>query len=742
MNYIKYGADFFHGDASRWGTNGLFMSGNVEQRIALFGDELTADSLTFTVVNGALDDPEPGWSYVYDGMGERLMTVDDKYYLVPSKYTDWRSFTPGDILDLYNEPNGIVIGRFYVQAVEQVSTKTVKFTCTDCIGMLVQMSDHVGGLYTGNKTFGQLIAEIFSGTSIVYSVDPTVSSWAVHGRLPYANRRENLGRLLVASGATLREVQGVVTIDYLAGGNSATIAQSAIYLGSGKVNYKSPATEVQVVEHGFHQTANDETKTLFDNTGETSVTSQLVIFDEPCYNLTASAGLTINESGVNYAIVTGMGTLTGKKYTHTRRVISRTTGVTAAANIKTIEDNQLVTIHNSANVAQRMVNYYGLSVEVESDDLDATGTIMPGSPAAITDPFGVDRTGWIRSKRFDIGNKTKAKMNVLDGWTPGPFGDSYSAYKTFKASDIVGGVLSLPAEMQGSEALVFLFGGSGGGQGGYDGEDGEAPSSLTDYENMTPGQGGYGGYGGQPGDPCKVYTVQVQSLPASYSNAAIGAGGAGGAHDGGLGSAGGNTTLGSWSSANGSPLVAPHVNIIDGTVYGELGDPGENGSNGGIGSGRGTADLDTSTNGWPHYCYDGSVTAGGAYANGAEYNYKIGNSARRMRRTGGAGGGGAAHGAAGQDGYASYDRASEETKDGSWGGDGATATAPSKNKATCSGRGGHGGGGGGGAAQCYHKTEGQPGYSYGFNHGGTGGQGSVGGAGGDGLILIYYTPQS
>ena len=72
MNYIQYGADFFHGDSSRWGTNGLFMGGNVEQRIALFGDELTADSLTFTVVNGALDDPEPGWSYVYDGMGERL----------------------------------------------------------------------------------------------------------------------------------------------------------------------------------------------------------------------------------------------------------------------------------------------------------------------------------------------------------------------------------------------------------------------------------------------------------------------------------------------------------------------------------------------------------------------------------------------------------------------------------------------------------------------------------------------
>lgn len=741
MNYIKYSNDFFHGDSSRWGTNGLFMDGKVEQRIALFGDELTADSLTFTVVNGALDDPEPGWSYVYDGMGERLMTVDDKYYLVPSKYSDWRSFTPGDILDLYNEPNGVVIGRFYVLSVEQDSKATVKFTCTDCIGMLMQMADHVGGLYTGNKTFGQLITEIFTGTSIVYSVDATVASWKVYGRLPYANRRENLGRLLVASGATLREVQGVVTIDYLAGGNSSTIAQTSIYLGTGKVNYSSPATEVQVVEHGFHQTANDETKTLFDNTGETSVTSQLVIFDEPCYNLTASAGLTINSSGVNYAILTGVGTLTGKEYTHTRRVISRTTGVTAAAKVVAIEDNQLITIHNSANVAQRMVNYYGLDKSVTCEQYDASGALLPGSPVAITDPFGVDRTGWIRSKRFDIGNKTKAQMDVLAGWTPGPFGDSYSAYKTFKASDIVGGVLSLPAEMQGSEALVLLFGGSGGGQGGYDGEDGEAPSGLANYEAMTPGQGGYGGYGGQPGDPCKVYTVQVQSLPASYSNAAIGAGGAGGAHDGGLGSAGGNTTLGSWSSANGSPLIAPHVNIIDGTVYGEPNDPGENGADGGIGSGRGDVDKDTSTNGVSHNCESGTVYAGGAYANGSLYRYYSG-STRRIRQTGGAGGGGAAHGAAGSDGYAAYDRTSETTQEGSWGGDGATATAPAKAPATRGGRGGHGGGGGGGAAQCRYSTEGSSIFTYGFNHGGVGGQGSVGGEGGDGLILIYYTPQS
>jgi hypothetical protein len=407
-----------------------------------------------------------------------------------------------------------------------------------------------------------------------------------------------------------------------------------------------------------------------------------------------------------------------------------------------IEDNQLITIHNSANVAQRMVNYYGLSTEVESDDLDATGTIMPGSPVALTDPFGVDRTGWIRSKRFDIGNKTKAKMNVLDGWTPGPFGDTYSAYKTFKASDIVGGVLSFPAEMQGSEALVFLFGGSGGGQGGYDGEDGEAPSGSVNFDNRAQGRGGYGGNGGQPGDPCKVYSVQVQSLPASYSGASIGTGGSGGARNGGAGSAGGNTTLGSWSSGNGSPLIAPHINIIDGTVYGNLGDPGEKGSDGGVGSGRGDVDKDTSTDGGSHYCYDGSVTAGGAYANGASYSYKIGNASRQHRQTGGAGGGGAAHGAAGHDGYASYDRASEEIKGGSWGGDGGSPTAPSKNTATRSGHGGHGGGGGGGAAQCYYKSEGQSGYSYGFNHGGTGGQGSVGGAGGDGLILIYYTPQS
>lgn len=742
MNYITYGAEFFHGNSARWGTNGLFMDGNVEQRIALFGNELTADSLTFTVVSDALDNPEDGWAYVYDGHNERLMTADGKYYVAPSKYHDWRNFTAGAPLDLYNEPNGTIIGRFYVQNVVQVSTKTVKFTCTDCIGLLTQMTDHVGGLYNGNKTFGDLIAELFLGSNIVYSVDPTVAAWAVYGRLPYDNRRNNIARLLEASGATLREVQGVVTIDYLAGGNTTTIAQNDIYLSGGSVKYQSPATEVQVVEHGFYQTANDETVTLFDNNGGVSAVSQLVVFNNPVYSLSVTGSLTINESGVNYAIVTGIGELTGTEYTHTQIVISRSTGVTAAENVVAITDNELVTIHNSANVAQRMINYYKLNTSLEVDIIDKTGTLLAGSPVDITDPFGVDRTGWVRSKSFAIGNKTKARMDVLVDFETGPFGDTYSAYKVFRASDIVGGTLTLPAEMVGSEAFVFLFGGSGGGQGGYDGEDGEAPSGPVNYENRAQGRGGYGGAGGEAGEQCKVFSIQVQSLPASYNNAAIGLGGAGGAHNGSLGSAGGNTTLGSWSSANGAILIAPHVNIIDGTVYGEPNEAGEAGSNGGIGSGRGDVDKDTSTNGYPHYCYTGEVLAGGAYANGVNYSYKIGNSSRRYRQTGGAGGGGAAHGAAGHDGYASYDRASEEIKDGSWGGDGATATAPAKAAETRGGRGGHGGGGGGGAAQCYYKTEGQSGYSYGFNHGGTGGLGSAGGEGGDGLILVYYTPQS
>ena len=89
MNYIEYdGNKRFHGDAAYYGLDGLLMEGKADQRIALFGSELTADDLTFEAVSQYLIDNRP-----------------------ISGYPDYLDFTPGAVLNLYNMIGGMNIGR-------------------------------------------------------------------------------------------------------------------------------------------------------------------------------------------------------------------------------------------------------------------------------------------------------------------------------------------------------------------------------------------------------------------------------------------------------------------------------------------------------------------------------------------------------------------------------------------------------------------------------------------------------
>ena len=740
MNYIKYGLYKFHGNADKYGKDGLFMSGNVDQSIALFGNELAADTLTFVVNSRALQGDGTGYAFLLDINERPIQTSDGKWLVVKNVFPDYRNFVAGAVLDLYNNPDGQIIGRFYVEDVKQVSRKTVQFTCTDCIGVLNKMEDYGGGIWeqADNKTAGQIISEIMAGSGIQYTVQADVASVQVIGRLPRASRRVNLGKLLVATGATVIENQGVMQIRYLGSGSPSTVAQSVIYLQGGTVGHQFPATEVQVTEHGFYDLASDEAVTLFDNTDEqVTAQSQLVVFQEPAHDLTTTGSISIEESNANYAIISGIGTLEGQTYTHTKRVISRTTGVTAAERIVALEDNELVGVHNSANVARRMVNYYKLPISVDYEQLDASGLLAAGTPVNITDPFGQARTGWVRKKSFPIGNKTKGHMNVLVDWVAGPYGSTYSDYRVFRASDITNaGRLNIPAAMQGKEALVMLIGGAGGGQAGFDGEQGHhGTGNGNDPKYGELVLGGAGGAAGAGGERPLVLSYQVTSLATYYDGAAIGAGGAGGASNGALGSAGGATTLGGFTSADGSQPLDDIVNFLDGTVYAYLNEAGESGADGGIGSGYGNVNPDTSTNGADHICTDGTWY-GGAYKNGMSWSYRQGSNARVYFYTGGAGGGGAAHGADGNIGFTG-----DGTGDGNWhsvGGAGGSATAPPQAAETQAGHGGHGGGGGGGATAGYRHVDGSSLNSYDLGTGGAGGAGSVGGQGGDGLIVIYY----
>ena len=685
MNFIQYGTSFFHGNSARYGTDGLLMSGRAEQVIALFGNELAADSLTFVVNSKYLTSPSGGYAFLLDSNLRPLKTSDGKWLLVHAVYPDWRTFTPGAPLDLYNQQGGQIIGRFYVQNVRQVSRKFVEFTCTDCVGMIDALADHNGGIYNGTP-IGDIIDDIMSGSGIAYTVTQEVREVAAYGRLPRDNRRTNLGRVLVATGATLTEdTAGRMVVSYLGAGNVQNIPQRVIYLNTGSVEYRHPATAVQVTEHAFYQLADDEQKTLFDNSVEVSTAiEQTVIFDEPCYNLTTTGTLAIVESNPNYAVVQGTGTLVGTVYTHTRRVITENTGVVAAENVLTLEDNELVGIHNSDYVAKRMANYYKLAIGVQFEAHDESGALQPGTKLNLVDPFGVSRVGWLEKKTFNLGNKTRAQMDIAIDWQPGPWGSNIDIYELITENT----TWTVPEGV--TTVRVILGQGGQGGGGGHKGGSGQAC--------RAPGVGGEAGAAGNPG---KVYAVDVPVTPGQTYTITIGAAGVGGEADTD-GEEGGETTFGSYSSASGLIPEEGFLNQNTGDVYALIGEAGIKGGDGGK----------PSVSDWE---YGESVTADGQTWTGGRGT--IPNS-----KYSGAGGGGAAYGNNGED------ATSRE-----YAGKGANATDRPNLPAPGLGCGGIGGNGGGGGGQGGTDNNICWGYSD-----AEGGEGSPGHDGGQGWCLLLY----
>lgn len=716
MNCIQYGNSLFHGNSARYGTDGLLMSGSVEQFIALFGNELVADSLTFVVNSKALTSTGTEYAFLLDSDLKPLKTSDGKFLLVRAVYPDWRQFTAGAPLDLYNYEGGQIIGRFYVQTVRQISRKYVEFTCTDCVGILSALSDHGGGIYTG-QTIGSIITDIMTGSGLSYTVAQEVADVQAYGRLPRDNRRTNLGRVLVATGATLMENNGTVVIKYLGAGNVENLPQRVIYLNSGEVEYKNPATAVQVTEHSFFQTANDVTSTLFDNTNEVSpAVSQLVVFDEPYYNLTTTGTLTLDDSNENFAIVSGIGTLDGTAYTHTRRVVTESTGVVAAENVLKLEDNELVGIHNSEYVAKRMSNYYKLTVGVRFDAYDATGALMAGNKFNIVDPFGESRTAWLEKKTFNLGNKTKAQMDFAVDWVAGPWGSNLDAWELFTEDT----VWTVP---DGNTSVTFILG--SGGDGGQAGFNGTAGTDGVLNGNASEGKGGDVGGAGSAG---KVLTLTIPVTVGDQITVHIGASGVGGSSNGALGTSGGATTIThngtTYTSANGVVPTNGFLNQFTGEVYALVGQTGDcKGADGGV----------IKETVW----YDGgNVIAGDTTYYGGVHGdtdtYRWTSQGTHYRRYGvGGGGSGAAYGANGT-------RGEDGGNNGRKGGDGADGAnalpspySPSYGSGGKGGNGGGGGGGGGGVA-------GTVTVSYTLGKGGAGGLGSEGTNGGQGFAIALH----
>lgn len=604
---------------------------------------------------------------------------------------------------------------FYLKDITQVGTNFYTLSLMSSLGRLAQMP-HKGGIYNGTPA-GQIISDICG--NIPYSIQSNFVNIAVYGYLPYVSpsgdhggqsgsAKDNLLRVLFAIGASLRDdAAGVLRIENLSTEVLSVLDEDSIYLKGASVVQEPPITSVSVLEYQY--IASEYVTVLFDGT---AVAGQTVVFFEPMHSLEAT-GFTITESGANYAILSaGTGTLIGKAYTSTTREVTKPVTSAPVVNAIRITDSTLVGITNSADVVNRLVDYYQHRTRIKCDaiiDFEDAGDVVQ-----IWDPFArTMRSACIESiMPLSLSNTMRGTISALVGFTP---------WQTVPFEDVRevltgGGTWIKPDGV--TDLIAILIGGGNGGTNGADGADGEIYPLNSDV-------GAAGGAAGQAGAGAKVLRVEIDvaNLQNFYYNA-----GAGGS-SGGTGRVTFIRGTGFFYTSNsGQSSPDGYYDAMSGETYAL---PGVDGTPGGDGS--------------SFYSFqDGNYTlyrpgpGQSVERDGVTYRggYSGDFAGTRINYATGGGGGGAAVGSQGGDGTAGRILGDNTTVPGA-GGNGTDAAAiPAKTVYGCGGDGGHGGGGGGKAGQSGGVNQSpsvRPGTTPGL-----GGKGSAGGAGAPGCIILYY----
>lgn len=723
----------------------------------IVGDELPYDTFEAEV-----------WDYAYallmladSGPKLAMINADGRFMLARLSSKRMESYTYGAPVTWTHR--GKLVLRQFLESIRRTGEYKYLLSCVSGIGLLAK-SRHYGGLYE-NALFSDVLAEIVGG-AFPYTVDTQIASIKIYGALPVDNRRNNLKKLLVATGAVLQtNPDGSVRFTGPDTTSPVEIKDGDIFMG-GSVDIPTPYQAVKITEHAFAKTPNDILTTLLD--GEAigmniitpagaSVTGALVTFSDPMHDL-AVTGTTILESGVNYAVLAPSTscTLTGYKYSHTTRIVTAGSLTASEQATKRLDDNTLISLFNVDTVAQRWLDYYSAQKAVTMSVVWKGE--QPAGAVVFADPYDERAVGLIESQDVRLSAKLAADTTAQVGKIPSISGNTYEHVLVVTQS----GTVTIPAEAKGKAQLVLISGGHGGSSG-YAGAVGSGKTkSAQDGSNpvyrskwfVPPGPAA-GGKAGTPGSGARILRVTLSDVVGGQTalNVNIGTGGLGGLFTDGEnapGQSGGDTTVGDYTTAGAQETDTGYYDPINGVLYGA---PGGEGIPGGAGGG-----YDESAEG--NIIPAESVTGFGQTFSGGN---SVGRSQSIEKTSGrhdngygykeatawGGYGGGAAYGAAGESGTltgaavsAGSDYASAK---GAPGGHGATALPPPV--PSTPGTGGFGGNGGGGAGACgaamvqntYSKGQASPVPNFSvFSNTMVSGNGSDGGKGADGVLLIYY----
>ena len=646
-----------------------------------------------------------------------LRTADGKTFNVKrgTQYLDQLPY--GTPIWYYSGDN--LIGKFYSQRIVRTGKAKFDVLAVSAVGIL-DGQQHNGGIYTG-QTFAAVAGDII-GDQFAFTCADDVAGISIVGWLPIGTRRSNLHQLLFACGVALyKDADGEIVFRFPDTGTVKNIPDNRIFLG-GNVDYQTPATKAEVTEHTFLASPVDEEVTLYDNTNSETANHVFVTFrDSPVYDLAVTDTLTIEESGVNYAIVSGTGTLTGKKYSHITRVLSAHTDDAAAVEkAVSVTEATLVNVANSENVLKRVLSYYS-SAKIIRNDIVLEGELA-GDQVSFNNPYNEAEQAFISSLDITASSFLRASCEMITGYFPSGGGNNYKSVMIITES----GEFQLPDAEKGLLVLI------GGGEGGWSGGNGFPATGTAGDEWGDPGDigdPGAGGVAGKRGSGGKILSVKVTFSPNSTAIASIGVGGDGGTPNGtesGAGQLGTETTCLGFSSDDGATSTAGYLDIFNNHAYGVS---GIDGYVGGAGFDRVKGDV-------PSITYNGQTWYASTVIGESHSGVDIGSSGNEYpwAFNGGSGGGPAV----GSNGNPGHDADTSYSGKAGAGGDGADAAAPAA--VTNRGNGGNGGhGGGGGGQQGLGSRKDAWGAAVARNGGnGAGGRGSDGSKGGDGIILLFY----
>lgn len=727
------------------------------RKSTVVGDELPYDTFEAEV-----------WDYAYallmladSGPKLAVMNADGRFMLARFSNKSMEAFTYGAPVTWTHR--GKLVLRQFLESIRRTGEYKYLLSCVSGIGLLAK-SRHYGGLYE-NALFSDVLAEIVGG-AFPYTVDTQIASIKIYGALPVDNRRNNLKKLLVATGAVLQtNPDGSVRFAAPDTTSPVEIKDGDIFMG-GSVDIPTPYQAVKITEHAFAKTPNDIITTLLD--GEAvgmniitpagaSVTGALVTFSDPMHDL-AVTGTTILESGVNYAVLAPSTscTLTGYKYSHTTRIVTAGSLTASEQATKRLDDNTLISLFNVDTVAQRWLEYYSAQKAVTMSVVWKGE--QPAGAVVFADPYDERAVGLIESQDVRLSAKLVADTTVQVGKIPSISGNTYEHVLVVTQS----GTVTIPAEAKGKAQLVLISGGHGGSSG-YAGAVGSGKTESEQFGSgdiyrskwfVPPGPAA-GGKAGTPGGGARILRVTLNDVTGGQTalNVTIGTGGPGGLFADGEnapGQNGGDTTVGDYTTAGAQETSTGYYDPINGVLYGA---PGGEGIPGGAGGGydessEGNVIPAESVTGFGQTFSGGDSVGMSQSIEDTSGRYDTGYGYKEATAWGGYGGG-AAYGAAGKSGtmagataVAGDDYASAR---GAQGGVGATALPPPV--PSTPGTGGFGGNGGGGAGACgasrvqnnYSSSQAAPVPNFSVSPNTmTAGNGSDGGNGANGALLIYY----